>query len=407
MKSLNLPTALKVDIVLPSSKSLCNRLLIIAALSRQKMNLHNLSDCDDTRVLMRALSERSDVIDVMAAGTAMRFATAFFASTEGGHVITGTARMRQRPISVLVDALRQLGADIAYVENEGFPPLRIKGKKLVGGELVLPANVSSQYISALLMIAPTLERGLRLHLQGEIISRPYIDMTLQLMANCGAQVEWEDATTIFIAPQPYEPPSDYCVESDWSAASYWYEFVALSSDKDARVVLPHLFQNSLQGDSRLSDYFLNLGVQTTFTEEGVVLTKGEEVDCGEMLHLDLSRQPDLAQTLVVTCAMLKKPFHFTGLQTLKIKETDRITALRTELLKMGISVGEANDSELFCETYDNKVCANSVVEVATYDDHRMAMAFAPCAYFFPNLRILHPEVVSKSYPAFWEDVAKI
>ena len=227
-------------------------------------------------------------------------------------------------------------------------------------------------------------------------------MTLSLMRQFGAQAEWTDETTIRVAPQPYRPLKAFSVESDWSAASYWYELVALSPDPAARIVLPYLFEDSLQGDSRIREFFLPLGVCTAFTPEGVVLTKSA-VAAPDVLRLDLSEQPDLAQTLVVTCAMLRQPFHFTGLQTLKIKETDRITALRTELQKMGILLGEARDSELFCSDFGaTALPSNAFVSIDTYDDHRMAMAFAPCALRYPALRINHPEVVSKSYPSFWE-----
>jgi len=315
--------------------------------------------------------------------------------------------MRQRPIGVLVGALRKLGAQIEYVDAEGFPPLRITGKLLKGGSIELPAHVSSQYISALLMIGPTLAEGLHLHLEGTIISRPYIDMTISLMKQFGARVEWTDETTISVAPQAYKPLKAFSVESDWSAASYWYELVALSPDFEARIVLPYLFEDSLQGDSRIQEFFRPLGVHTAFTPEGVVLTK-MQADAPSVLRLDLSEQPDLAQTLVVTCAMLHQPFHFTGLQTLKIKETDRITALRTELRKMGICVEEANNSELFCYNFTaTEQPPNAFISIDTYDDHRMAMAFAPCALRYPALRINHPEVVSKSYPTFWQHLESL
>ena len=404
---MKLPNHLQATITLPSSKSICNRALILVALSGRQTQLENLSDCDDTRVLVRALQSEEEVIDIMAAGTAMRFSTAYFSTTPGTHLITGTARMRQRPIGVLVEALRQLGANVEYAEVEGFPPLRISGRALKGGAISLPANVSSQYISALLMVGPTLQEGLRLHLVGTILSRPYIDMTLSLMRQFGAEVKWDDEATICVAPQSYRPLKEFRVESDWSAASYWYELVALSPDPEARIVLPYLFENSLQGDSRIREFFVPLGVHTEFTTEGVVLTK-RKAKATEMLRLDLSEQPDLAQTLIVACAMLRQPFHFTGLQTLKIKETDRIAALRTELKKMGIRVEEANDSELFCSDFGaTELPPNAFVSIDTYDDHRMAMAFAPCALRYPNLRINHPEVVSKSYPSFWQHLESL
>ncbi len=404
---MKLPHRLQATISLPSSKSICNRALIIAALSGKQTQLHNLSDCDDTRVLVRALQSKEEEIDIMAAGTAMRFSAAYFSTTPDTHIVTGTERMRQRPIGVLVGALRQLGANIDYVAAEGFPPLSIQGGSLKGGCISLPANVSSQYISALLMVGPTLQEGLRLQLIGTIISRPYIDMTISLMRQFGAQVEWSDEATISVAPQPYRPLKEFSVESDWSAASYWYELVALSPDPAARIVLPNLFKDSLQGDSRIREFFLPLGVHTEFTPEGVVLTKSE-AGAPEVLRLDLSEQPDLAQTLVVTCSMLHQPFHFTGLQTLKIKETDRITALRMELKKMGIHVEEANDSELFCSDFGaTELPTNAFISIDTYDDHRMAMAFAPCAIRYPALRINHPEVVSKSYPSFWQHLEQL
>lgn len=408
MKALQLSDQLHTSITLPSSKSICNRMLIIAALSGNRMQLHNLSACDDTRVMQRALTIGEGEVDIMAAGTAMRFLTAYFSATEGEHILTGTARMRQRPIRVLVDALRTLGADIAYTEHEGFPPLCIKGKSLEGGALSLPADISSQYISALLMIAPTLKKGLRLTLEGNIISRPYIDMTLALMRQCGAKAEWTDDATLHILPTGYTPPATFSIESDWSAASYWYELVALNPDASARVELPLLFADSLQGDSRVQHFFAHLGVSTTFTDSGVVLRKAPYAATNEPLCLDLAKQPDLAQTLVVTCAMLRRPFHFVGLQTLKIKETDRIAALQTELRKMGIDVISIDDSELRCDVYPQKPYAElPPPTIATYEDHRMAMAFAPCALRLKAINIEHPEVVSKSYPTFWNDIAKI
>ena len=404
---MHIPATLQATITLPSSKSICNRALIIAALSGRQTQLENLSDCDDTRVLVRAMQSEDNVIDIMAAGTAMRFSAAYFSTLPGTRILTGTSRMRQRPIGVLVNALRLLGAQVAYTEEEGFPPLRITGSSLKGGAISLPADVSSQYISALLMVGPTLREGLQLHLEGTILSRPYIDMTIALMRQFGAVVEWVDDATICVAPQPYLPLKEFRVESDWSAASYWYELVALSPDPEARIVLPYLFENSLQGDSRIRKFFTPLGVHTAFTADGVVLTK-RKVDAPEMLELDLSEQPDLAQTLVVTCAMLHQPFHFTGLQTLKIKETDRITALRTELQKMGICIEAANDSELFCKEFGaTELPPNAFISIDTYDDHRMAMAFAPCALRYPLLRINHPEVVSKSYPSFWQHLESL
>ena len=402
---------------MPASKSISNRALIIHALGKGDCLPENLSDCDDTRVMVKALTEGGDTIDILAAGTAMRFLTAYFSITPGQRILTGTARMQQRPIQLLVDALRQLGADIAYTNREGFPPLRIRGKEpnncelknceqkvceqekkeTLCSELTLQGNVSSQYISALLMIGPMLPHGLTLHLSGNIISRPYIDLTLQLMGEFGAKAEWTSESTITVHPQPYHSVP-FTVESDWSAASYWYEMAALS--EEAEIELTGLFPNSYQGDSRGRELFSQLGVETAFTPHGVKLTKsGQRV---ERMEADLVDIPDLAQTFVVTCALLNIPFRFTGLQSLKIKETDRITALRNELRKLGYAIEEENDSVLY---WNGERCEAEVSPlIATYEDHRMAMAFAPAALCCPSVRIAHPHVVSKSYPRYWDDL---
>lgn len=406
------PGRMQARVLLPSSKSLSNRALLLSALCSPQADILRTSDCDDTRVMLQALENRSEVVDILAAGTAMRFLTAYFASTPGeDHVLTGTQRMRERPISVLVDALRTLGADIEYVENEGFPPLRISGRKLDGGELTLKANVSSQYVSALLMVAPTMDKGLVLHLDGDIISRPYIDMTLYLMRDFGAEAEWTTDQSIQVRPGGYSRSEAFTVESDWSAASYWYEMVALSPDAEARVELPHLYAQSLQGDSAVHTYFLPLGVKTEFVLEPdgistVVLTKDEahKMLAGRVLELDLVDQPDLAQTLVVTCAMLHRPFRFTGLKSLRIKETDRVAALQAELLKFGISLEATDDGELHIFHYPDHAPAWDGRAVCTYHDHRMAMSFAPAALVTGAFEVEHPEVVSKSYPHFWEDL---
>lgn len=398
---ITLPEKLDGTVRLPASKSISARALVVSALAGG-CQLENLSDCDDTRVLRRALDKQLPEIDILAAGTAMRFSTAYFAVTPGTHVITGTARMKQRPIRLLVDALRQLGADIDYVEAEDFPPLRVTGRVLEGGEVSIPANVSSQYISALLMVAPTMARGLRLRLEGDVVSTPYIDMTLSLMRTFGAQAEWADASTLTVQPGGYRSGLRFSVEPDWSAASYWYEIVVLSPDASACVRLPGLQRDSWQGDSVVWRLFEPLGVQTTFTPEGAILRKAEVA--GKLAD-DFTECPDLAQTVVTACAMLGKPFDFGGLQSLKIKETDRIAALQNELAKLGCRVG-GDDRRMWMGEGDT--CAPEAQPViATYDDHRMAMAFAPCAYRFPRLSIANPEVVSKSYPAFWDDLKRV
>ena len=391
------PSMVKATIQLPASKSISNRALIINALGKGIYPPENLSDCDDTQVMIKALTEGKETIDIMAAGTAMRFLTAYLSATPGERTITGTARMQQRPIQILVNALRELGAEIEYVHNEGYPPLRIKGAELKGNAISLKGNVSSQYISALLMIGPVLKDGLTLHLTGEIISRPYINLTLQLMQDFGAKAAWTSPSSISVAPQPYQSVP-FTVESDWSAASYWYQIAALSPE--AKIELLGLFRNSYQGDSRGAEVFSRLGITTEFTPQGVKIKKTGKAP--ERLEEDFVDIPDLAQTFVVTCALLNIPFRFTGLQSLKIKETDRIAALRTELKKLGYLIEEENDSVLM---WNGERCEPEAVPViATYEDHRMAMAFAPAVITFPKLLIADPQVVSKSYPGYWEDL---
>ncbi|RLT79005.1 3-phosphoshikimate 1-carboxyvinyltransferase [Bacteroides acidifaciens] len=394
---LSAPSAIKATIQLPASKSISNRALIINALAESNCIPDNLSDCDDTRVMIKALTQDEETIDIMAAGTAMRFLTAYLSVTPGERIITGTTRMQQRPIQILVNALRELGAEINYINNEGFPPLRIKGTELKGNEITLKGNVSSQYISALLMIAPALKNGIVLHLSGEIISRPYINLTLQLMQDFGAKAAWTSSDSISVAPQPYTS-IPFTVESDWSAASYWYQIAALSPKTE--IELLGLFRNSYQGDSRGAEVFSRLGITTEFTTKGVKLKKTGKTP--KRLEEDFIDIPDLAQTFVVTCALMNIPFRFTGLQSLKIKETDRIAALRNELKKLGYLIEEENDSVLMwngerCEPEETPV-------IATYEDHRMAMAFAPAIICHPTMQIADPQVVTKSYPGYWKDL---
>lgn len=390
---------LRASVQLPASKSISNRALILNALSYSPYDIQNLSDCDDTEVMVRALNSDSRDFDIKAAGTAMRFLTAFLSKIVGEWTITGTERMKNRPIKLLVDALNSLGARIEYIEKEGYPPLRIFGSALQGGEISLAGGVSSQYISALLMIAPLMEKGLTLHLEGNIISRPYINLTLQLMEQFGVKAIW-NGQTIKILPQEYKPIR-FTVESDWSAASYWYSIMALS--KNAEIELLGLFKNSLQGDAAGAKLFAQLGVGTTFTDRGVVLKyNGNAV---KKLIYNFVNEPDLAQTFVVTCVLLNIPFRFTGLQSLKIKETDRIEALKTELRKLGYLLTDSNDSIL---EWNGERCEPEADPIiATYEDHRMAMAFAPAALVLPKgLKVADPEVVTKSYPDYWEDLRK-
>ena len=400
------PERLQATIKLPASKSISNRALIIHALTGGDIIPENLSDCDDTEVVIRALEQMPEVIDIKAAGTAMRFMTAFLAATEHGeHVITGTDRMKHRPIKILVDALRQLGANISYENEEGYPPLRIKGATLDGGTLEVAGNISSQYISALLLIGPMLRKGLTLRLLGDIISRPYIDLTLWTMREFGADAEWTAVDTITIQPQPYQS-RPYVIENDWSAASYWYEIVALSDDPETEICLEGLMDGSKQGDSSVRYIFSLLGVKTSFaTKKSGVPTKVTIKKSGHRvnrLEYDFVNAPDLAQTFVCTCCALGIPFHFTGLQTLKIKETDRIAALIKEMAKLGCQLEDINGREL---KWDGKktLATEPQPAIDTYDDHRMAFAFAPLAMVHP-ISINNPEVVSKSYPRFWEDL---
>lgn len=390
---------LRASIKLPASKSISNRALILNALSYSPYEIQNLSDCDDTEVMVRALNSNGCDFDIKAAGTAMRFLTAFLSKVFGEWTITGTERMKNRPIKLLVDALNSLGARIEYIEKEGYPPLRIFGSALQGGEISLAGGVSSQYISALLMVAPLMEKGLTLHLEGNVISRPYIDLTLQLMEQFGVKATW-NGQTIRILPQEYTP-IPFTVESDWSAASYWYSMMALSETAD--IELLGLFKNSLQGDAAGAGLFAQLGVGTDFNDRGVRLKHNGNV--AKKLVYNFVNEPDLAQTFVVVCVLLNIPFRFTGLQSLKIKETDRIEALKTELRKLGYLLTDSNDSIL--EWNGERCEPDADPVISTYEDHRMAMAFAPAALVLPQgIQIADPGVVTKSYPAFWDDLRK-
>ena len=400
------PQVLNQTIKLPASKSISNRALIIHALSGGAILPNNLSDCDDTTVIIDALQNNPHEINIKAAGTAMRFMTAFLSVKDGEeHVLTGTERMKHRPIGVLVDALRHLGADISYVGDEGFPPLRIKGRKLEGGLLEVPGNISSQYISALLMIGPTLKNGLTLRLTGDVISRPYIDLTLWTMREFGADADWSDFETISVAPKPYKERT-YFIENDWSAASYWYEMMALSTHEDDEIRLEGLMDGSKQGDSSVRYIFSLLGVKSTFEsrKEGVptTVTLRHTNRCVPRLEYDFVNSPDLAQTFVVCCALKNVHFHFTGLSTLKIKETDRIEAMKKEMRKLGYVIHDKNNSELI---WDGERCMPEIEGgIDTYEDHRMALSFAPASLCIEGLSINNPQVVTKSYPHFWEDI---
>lgn len=389
------PAELKGNIKLPSSKSISNRALIINALAYSDTQIQNLSDCDDTAVMIKALNSDNNAFDVGAAGTSMRFLTAFLSKIVGEWTITGSERMKQRPIKLLVDALNTLGAKIEYMENKGCPPLRIFGSALQGGEIELDGGISSQYISALLMIAPGMQNGLKLTLTGNIISIPYINMTLSMMEEFGVKAYWKE-NTITIPAQTYKP-IPYTVEGDWSGASYWYEMLALCGKGE--VFLQDLRKDSQQGDSKIAELFKQLGVKTSYEKGGVRLSPNGNLT--PKMQYNFVDQPDMAQTFVVTCCMLNVPFRFSGLQSLKIKETDRIAALINEMKKLGYVIAETSDSVL---EWNGERCEEAADKsIDTYDDHRMALAFAPIAFKQP-VTINHPQVVSKSYPSFWNDL---
>ncbi len=393
---------IKLEINLPASKSISNRALILNALSYSPYLVENLSDCDDTNVMLAAFDSNENSFDIGAAGTSMRFLTAFLAKTVGEWQITGSERMKQRPIKILVDAINRLGGKIEYLENEGFPPLKIYGSALIGGEIYLQGNISSQYISALMMIAPYMENGLTINLLGEVISKPYILMTQMMMQDYGVKVDFEE-NRIDIRPQTYTTPH-YKVENDWSAASYWYEVLAIAGK--GKIKLNGLYKKSMQGDSKVADIFSILGITTSYRDDFVVIeneNKEFELD-NKPFTYNFIEVPDLAQTVVVTCCIKNIPFHFKGLQSLKIKETNRVLALINELKKLGYILNEPTEGEL---SWDGKRCkAEALPSIATYEDHRMAMAFAPVA-LTQAIKIEEPHVVSKSYPLFWQDFEKL
>lgn len=384
---------------LPASKSISNRVMIINALSYNPYPVRNLSECDDTQAMKRVLNSNTTQFDIGHAGTAMRFLTAFLSKIIGVWELTGSERMKQRPIGLLVDALQKLGAKIEYTGNDGFPPLRIWGTHLKGGILELDGSISSQYITALLLIAPTLEGGLTLRLKNRITSESYIRLTLGLMEKFGIKYRWNEHE-IYVSEQSYLP-LDFIVEADWSGASYWYQMAALA--EKAEIELPNLELPSLQGDSAIAKWFEEFGVVTQRFEGGVKLFKTSSKQ-PDRLILDFTENPDVAQTLAVLCMAKKISFYFTGLETLKIKETDRIAALKTELAKFGAILKEPKSGQLVWDgNIDKKEIQKNPI-IQTYKDHRMAMAFAPLALAGIPLFIEDPMVVSKSYPGFWDDL---
>ena len=391
------PRRIEGEIDLPASKSISNRVLLLNALCATPGRLSNLAQCDDTDAVLSALAQPdASEVNIGAAGTAMRFLTAYFATREGREVvIDGTDRMRQRPIGVLVDALRQLGADIEYVEAEGYPPLKITGTRLHGGALTVSGSVSSQYITAILLIAPVIG-GITLTIEGEIMSRPYIDMTLALMARYGVKAEWRE--NVIHVPAGEYTALDFTVEADWSAASYWWAMQAIVPQ--SRISLKGLEPQSLQGDSRIAELMSQMGVTGNWCGRYLDLRSNGGVGCCCSTFADLSGTPDIAQTLVVMLCLMGRPFRITGLRTLRIKETDRLEALRTELRKLGYVVKVEGDDAI--SWHFETTAAEASPHICTYHDHRMAMAFAPAAIRFPGLIIDDAQVVSKSYPLFWE-----
>lgn len=398
---------INTEITLTGSKSESNRALILAALAKGQVKVHNLSDAADTVILNGILTHLNDsdgsverlTVDVGHAGTAMRFLTAYLSTVDRQFQLTGSGRMKERPIKLLVDALQHLGASIGYASQEGFPPLHIDGGfEQLTDRVKIPGNISSQYLSALLLIAPTLPLGLSLEIEGELTSRPYLEMTLKMLEEAGIQHEWTN-NTIHISHQSYKE-SNLTVEPDWSACSYWYSIAALANQ--SVVTLPNLKEKSLQGDSRIQEIMQLLGIQTSRKGTGIEISSAAEPQTIDGF-LNLKDCPDLAQTIIVCAAAKGLNLRFTGLETLKIKETDRIKALQNELAKIGVQLLE--DNEVY--TLD---CANLIfperITIKTYDDHRMAMAFAPLSLLIKEVEIEDYHVVEKSYPDFWKDLEK-
>ena len=390
------PKSVQTTIQLPASKSISNRALILNALSLSTAPIKNLSDCEDTQVIIDAFNSNTNQFDIKAAGTAMRFLTAFLAGMDGNWIIGGSKRMHERPIHPLVETLIALGADIEYIEKDGYPPLNIKGKKLKGGEVYLSGNISSQFISALLMVGPIMENGLIMHIENEIVSKPYIQLTIGLMAKYGVKVNWE-GNTISVKQQKYKPV-EITVESDWAAASYWYEIASLIPGSE--ITLKGLTKESLQGDSNVVNLFTDMGVTTEFESDGIII-RSIKKRTKKFFH-NFVNEPDLVQTFAAACCFKNTHFLFSGIQSLKIKETDRVQAMINEFKKLGYVLKE---NEIGMLEWDGERCEPVVnPSIDTYDDHRMAMSFTPGAIALGSININDPHVVSKSYPQFWNDL---
>jgi 3-phosphoshikimate 1-carboxyvinyltransferase len=400
---------LEGTITLTASKSESNRALIIQALCEERFEITNLAVAEDTQTLQNILTvaasntEINNTYDVGPAGTAMRFSTAYFSTKPGTHILTGSDRMKKRPIGILVNALRELGANIEYMEEDGFPPLKITGQKLKGGAIEIDGSVSSQFISALLMITPELQNGLIINFTGEVTSRPYIDMTLKMMEEFRVYGQWND-NSISVSKQKYhkksEPDYTYQVEGDWSSASYWYAIAALSNETN--FIVKGLKNPSLQGDAIVADVFTFFGIKTEYTDDGIHLTKNQLKE--EHVGFDFSDCPDIAQTVAVVVSQLNMSALFNGLHTLRIKETDRITALKNELKKIGTEVEILNDNSIKLFPSSEKHPPSPLIH--TYEDHRMAMAFSAAAMKLDFIDIEEADVVKKSYPDFWNDLKK-
>ncbi|MEO9572185.1 MAG: 3-phosphoshikimate 1-carboxyvinyltransferase [Polaribacter sp.] len=390
---------IKEKITISGSKSESNRLLILQNLF-PKLSIENLSDSDDSVHMQHALSTNDEVVNIGHAGTAMRFLTSYFAVKEGREVVlTGSDRMQNRPIEILVDALKDLGTDITYEDKVGYPPIRIKGTKIIKNKVQINGNVSSQYISSLLLIASKLENGLEIELIGKITSVPYINMTLSLLTQLGIASSFEK-NIIKVLPKKSIESKIVVVESDWSSASYFYSIATLASI-GSEITLSAYKEESLQGDSCLAEIYQHFGVETTFGENTIILKKVKETK-KETLEIDLKNAPDIAQTIAVTCFAEGVACNLTGLHTLKIKETDRLVALHDELSKLGANIS-VTDVSLHLKVTS---IINKNIAIKTYNDHRMAMAFAPLAFIVP-INILNAEVVTKSYQKFWEDMQQI
>lgn len=381
---------------LTASKSESNRVLIIRALCEQHFPIHNLAAAKDTETMVSLLAEKGKIKDVGPAGTTMRFLTAYYANTPGTWILTGSERMRNRPIAILVDALKSLGANIEYLEKDGCPPMKIQGGKLKGGKITIDGSVSSQYLSALIMIAPSLTGGLEMELTGKIASIPYLKMTLALIAEFGAKYTFE-GSIIKIEEGKYQG-KEFTVEADWSAASYWYQIAALSDE--ANITLKGLKEVSLQGDSAIVEMYKTFGVESTFNGTQVKLLKSN-TNSADTFNYDFSDCPDVAQTLAATLIGLNVKGHFKGLESLRIKETDRITAIKNELEKFGASIDILPDDEI---QINQATVSSYNGAIETYDDHRVAMSIAPLCLKIDRIEIKEPNVVAKSYPDFWNDL---